>query len=52
MKKIVIIILIIVITSFLCIFIHVQENDNPSLKLRGNSLNIYFGLCDMYNINY
>lgn len=52
MKRTIAIILIIFITSILGFYIHAQEKQNPSLKLRRNSLNIYFGLFDEFNINY
>lgn len=51
MKRTIESILIIFITSILGFYIHAQEKQNPSLKLRCNSLNIYFGLFDEFNIN-
>lgn len=44
-------ILITLMTSFLCINIHAQENGNESGKLPVNNINIYISLFE-YNINY
>lgn len=43
--------LFIYIMFFTCIYSYAQENGNPSLKSRSNSINIYVGVVE-YNINY
>jgi hypothetical protein len=51
MKKVTVIVLLTLMIFFLCINIHAQENDNPSIKLPHNNINIYISLSE-YNINY
>jgi hypothetical protein len=52
MNKFTACLLIMMLTSFLSINLHAQEKGNPLSDLRRNSLNLYFGLFDEFNINY